>query len=552
MYGSVRSSTIPENRFGDAVPEDANAPVALESILCTEELMLRPSRAPEFEKENRALIALIQAMVDSPRDILQTLVDTIREMLGCGSSGISLLSSDGGTRFYWPAISGIWKPHIGGGTPRNFGPCGDVLDRNRPLLFKHVERRYTYFQPVQPAVEEALLVPFYIDGKAAGTVWAVTHDPSRQFDAEDERQLGTLARFASAAYQAVLSLDASKQMAAIVSSSDDAIVSKNLDGIILSWNPGAELLFGYTSEEAIGKPITLIIPVDRLDEEPKILERLRKGERVDHFETIRKKKDGTLVDISLTISPVKDDLGRVVGASKVARDITERKEVDRVRKEVEVAAKLLQVQDLERRRIARELHDGVGQLLAAIGMNVSQVFREKERLSDPAARCVDENMTLISQAASEIRTVSYLLHPPMLEEIGLSSALASYVDGFSQRSKVGVKLDVAPDFQRLPQAYELTLFRVVQECLTNIHRHSGSSTATVKLSRTAQEIRLEVEDSGKGIDQAITAKIASGASAGVGMRGMQERIRSLRGHMIVDSGQSGTSIIVTLPIAEKA
>src|ERR1700682_4218541 len=130
---------------------EADAPVALESILCTEELTRRPSRPPEYEKENRALIALIQATVDSPKDILQTLADTICGMLGCGSAGVSLLTGDGGTRFYWPAISGIWKPHIGGGTPRNFGPCGDVLDLNRPLLFKHVERRYTYFSPVQPA-----------------------------------------------------------------------------------------------------------------------------------------------------------------------------------------------------------------------------------------------------------------------------------------------------------------------------------------------------------------------------------------------------------------
>ena len=340
-------------------------------------------------------------------------------------------------------------------------------------------------------------------------------------------------------------------MAAIVSSSDDAIVSKDLDGVILSWNLGAEQLFGYTAEEAIGKPITLIIPADRLDEEPAILERLRKGERVDHFETVRKKKDGTLVNISLTISPVKDDLGRVIGASKVARDITERKEAEEARKDAEVGAKLLQVQDVERRRIARELHDGVGQLLAAIAMNISQVFREKERLSDPAARCVAENINLIDQAASEIRTVSYLLHPPMLDEIGLSSALAWYVEGFSQRSKVSVTLQVSPDFGRLPQEHELTLFRVVQECLINIHRHSGSSTATIRLSRSTEEIRLEVEDSGKGIDQAMTAKIASGVSVGVGMRGMQERIKSVCGRMIVDSDLSGTSIVVTLPIARK-
>jgi two-component system, NarL family, sensor kinase len=220
----------------------------------------------------------------------------------------------------------------------------------------------------------------------------------------------------------------------------------------------------------------------------------------------------------------------------------------------EVAAKLLQVQDGERRRIARELHDGVGQLLAGIGMNASQVFREKERLSDPAARCVAENMNLINQACSKIRTVSYLLHPPMLDDMGLSSALPWLVEGFSQRSKVSVKLQIAPDLGRLPQEHELTLFRVVQECLTNIHRHSGSSTANVRLSRTATEITLEVEDSGKGIDQATTAKIASGVSAGVGMRGMrgmQERIKSVRGRMIVDSDQSGTSIVVILPTGRK-
>jgi PAS domain S-box-containing protein len=298
-----------------------------------------------------------------------------------------------------------------------------LLDRNRPLLFKRLERRYAYFRPVQPLVEEALLVPFYVAGMAKGTVWAVSHDDNRHFDAEDKRQLETLAQFASAAYQTVLSLDTTRQTVAIVASSDDAIISKDLDGVNLSWNAGAERLFGYTAEEAIGKPITIIIPAGRLNEEPTILERLRKGERVDHFETVRKRKNGTLVNISLTISPVKDDLGRVIGVSKVARDITERKEADEARKVAEVAARLLRVQDDERRRIARELHDDVGQLLAAIGMNVSQVFREKERLSGPVARCVAENMSLIDQASSEIRTVSYLLHPPMLDELGLPSAI---------------------------------------------------------------------------------------------------------------------------------
>jgi PAS domain S-box-containing protein len=530
------------------MPEHTGTPVALESILCTEELSRRPSRPPDYEKENRALIALIQALADSPNDILQTLANTILEILDCGSAGISLLTRDGGKRFYWPAIAGDWKQHIGGGTPRDFGPCGDVLDCNRPLLFKHVERRYTYFEPVKPAVEEALLVPFYLAGKAVGTVWAVTHDQRHRFDAEDERQLETLARFASAAYLNANSRDAFRQLAAIVESSDDAIISKNLDGVISSWNHSAERIFGYTAEEAVGQNITLIIPPDRRDEERVILERLRRGERVDHFETVRMRKDGVLLNISITISPLKDDLGRVVGASKVARDITDRKEAEESRKKTEFAAKLLQVQDAERRRIGRELHDGLGQLVIAVKMNASQVFKEKDKLSPTAARCITENIELIGQALEEIRTVSYLLHPPMLEEIGLLSALAWYAEGFAQRSKVKVALELADDLGRLPEDYELSLFRVAQECLANIHRHSGSPTAAVKLMRTSKEIKLEVTDAGKGIDKHFQSKIASGASIGVGFRGMQERVKLMGGKLAVQSSDHGTSVAVTLPI----
>jgi hypothetical protein len=135
--------------------------VSLESVLCTDELDRRPSRSPDYEAENRALVALAQALADSPHTILQTLADTILEVFQSDSAGISLVTEDG-KKFYWPAIAGLWKPHIGGGTPRDFGPCGEVLDRNIPLMFRHFERRYTYFLPVTPPVEECLLVPFYV------------------------------------------------------------------------------------------------------------------------------------------------------------------------------------------------------------------------------------------------------------------------------------------------------------------------------------------------------------------------------------------------------
>jgi signal transduction histidine kinase len=185
-------------------PLRTDALVPLESVLCTEELDRRPSRPPDFETENRALLVLVQALADSPRNILQTLADSILQVFAADSAGVSLLTKeDGGKRFFWPAIAGVWKPYIGGGTPRDFGPCGDVLDRDTPLLFRHFERRYAYFLPVTPAVEECLLVPFYVEGKAVGTIWAIAHDKRRRFDREDLRRLESLARLAAAAYQAM-------------------------------------------------------------------------------------------------------------------------------------------------------------------------------------------------------------------------------------------------------------------------------------------------------------------------------------------------------------
>jgi PAS domain S-box-containing protein len=189
-----------------SIPEDI-AP--LESILCTEELRHRPWRAPDYGKENRALVALASALADSPRTILQTLAETLLEVTQSDSAGVSLLTNDdGGKRFYWPAIAGMWKAHVGGGTPRDFGPCGDVLDHNVPLLFHHLERRYTYFQPVSPPPVESLLVPFYVGGTAVGTIWALMHNEGRTFDAEDERLMGVLGKVASSAYQALASIDA--------------------------------------------------------------------------------------------------------------------------------------------------------------------------------------------------------------------------------------------------------------------------------------------------------------------------------------------------------
>src|SRR5262249_5192205 len=197
----------------DISPEMSIPQASLESILCTEELHGRPTRPPDYEKENHELVKLVSALADSPSTIFHTLAETIQDITRCDSAGLSLLTKDGrtphvdGQRFYWPAICGMWNPHVGGGTPRNFGPCGDVLDQNRTLLFTHFERRYPYLMPVSPAAEECLLVPFYVNGKAVGTIWGIMHSDRRKFDAEDDRVMASLGKFASSAYQAWMHIE---------------------------------------------------------------------------------------------------------------------------------------------------------------------------------------------------------------------------------------------------------------------------------------------------------------------------------------------------------
>jgi PAS domain S-box-containing protein len=372
-------------------------------------------------------------------------------------------------------------------------------------------------------------------------------------------------------------------LAAIVGSSDDAIVSKNLDGMITSWNKGAERLFGHTAEEAVGKHVTLIIPADRLDEETKILEQLKRGERVDHFETIRMHKDGTLLDISLTISPLKDSAGRVVGASKVARDITERKRVqaqlrkseeqlrtlaDDLERQVrsrtqeleqrnadvlrqsdqlrELSNRLLQTQDNERRHIARELHDSAGQIIAALAMNLASMA-DYAMKNPMLGKTVEDSQSLIQQLNREIRTTSYLLHPPLLDESGLPEAIRWYMQGLMERSGLSIDLNIAEDFGRLPSEMELTVFRIVQECLTNIHRHSGSKTATIRLSRNPDGVTLEIQDEGRGMPAEKLNGIHAQRS-GVGITGMRERVRHLKGSMDIRANGTGTTISVALPV----
>jgi signal transduction histidine kinase len=214
-----------------------------------------------------------------------------------------------------------------------------------------------------------------------------------------------------------------------------------------------------------------------------------------------------------------------------------------------LTTRLLELQDEERRRIARELHDSIGQMLAALGMNLSRVRADIDRLTTTMSTLTDSD-DLVREMNKEVRTISHLLHPPLLDEAGLSSALSWYADGFAQRSKIDVNLDCPDDFGRMPREMETAVFRLVQECLTNIHRHSGSPTAKIRLQRSNHEVVIEVEDKGKGIPTEKLDRMASAGAPGVGITGMKERVRQLGGTLEISSDRTGTKIIARLPISE--
>jgi len=216
----------------------------------------------------------------------------------------------------------------------------------------------------------------------------------------------------------------------------------------------------------------------------------------------------------------------------------------------DLTARLLQLQDEERRRIARELHDSAGQSLTALSLNLSNLGTEIERLTK-SAKTVSDSVVLVNDMSRDIRTISYLLHPPLLDEAGLASALQWYIRGFTERSGIKVDLELPEGFDRLPRDMETAIFRLVQECLTNIHRHSESPTATIGVIRSNGEVRIEVQDQGKGIPPDKKLELMSAGTPGVGIRGMRERLRQLGGTLEINSNGngSGTLVVVRLPVA---
>lgn len=347
---------------------------------------------------------------------------------------------------------------------------------------------------------------------------------------------------------------------------DYAIFMLDPEGHISSWNIGAERIKGYRAAEILGRHFSCFYPEEdvRAKKPERELEIARREGRVED-EGWRLRKDGTRFFASVVITALKDSSGSIVGFTKVTRDVTERMQAQQQLEESKrrlksseeslrrLSLRLLQTQDEERRRIARDLHDSLGQYLSVLKMKLDSLagagLTKHRNSAEELAQCAE----LTEEAIKEVRTISYLLYPPMLEELGLKSAIPWYLDGFTKRSGIKTTLDVSPDFGRLDGDVELVLFRVLQESLTNVHRHSGSLTADVHLLLEGDKVTLKVSDKGKGMPPGSLEEGSQDwlGALGVGLRGMSERVGQVGGRLELYSTPQGSVVTAIVPVGHQ-
>jgi PAS domain S-box-containing protein len=332
------------------------------------------------------------------------------------------------------------------------------------------------------------------------------------------------------------------EKATLLDLANDAIFVKTAEGTISYWNRGAERLYGWTSSEALGHS-----PAELLRSEyPVPLAEIESSD-VWEGELRQMTREGERIVVASRWTTLRDHSGKPLGWLENNTDITARKRAEEAARRL--SGRILTLQDDERRRIARGLHDSLGQYLTALKMNLDLLSRGNDRQAAVAAECSE----MADRCLAETRTVSHLLHPPLLDEAGFGSAARWYVDGFAQRSGIQVNLSLPPSVLRLRQEAEIALFRALQEGLTNVHRHSNSSAVEIRFSLESDDVRLEIADNGRGIPRKTLKRLMEGAGGtGVGIAGMRERLRELGGLVQVESDSSGTLLRVSIPISEAA
>lgn len=347
-----------------------------------------------------------------------------------------------------------------------------------------------------------------------------------------------------------------------------AIFMMDAEGRIATWNAGAERIKGYTAAEIIGRHYsTFFPPEDAASGKPQKILAAAACDGKAETEGWRVRKDGSRFWVNALVTAIHDESGKLLGFSKITRDVTEKMRYDEaLRKEIaekeqareelvrsenslrRLSLELLRTQDEERRRIGREMHDSIGQYLSALKIKIGLLEARNPNLDAQSRHDLHQCGTVLEECVREVRTISYLLYPPMLEEMGLKSAITWYLDGFRQRSGIRVNFEAPDSLERPSRDVELALFRVLQESLTNVHKHSGASLVDIQLSRENGAIHLNVRDYGKGLPDALARGIRpDSVHLGIGLRGMNERMRQLGGRLAVNSASPGTLVRATVP-----
>jgi PAS domain S-box-containing protein len=326
---------------------------------------------------------------------------------------------------------------------------------------------------------------------------------------------------------------------------NDAIFVRRADDRVSYWNKGAERLYGWTREEAIGRSthdlLRTVFPIPVSE----IMNRERWEGELQHT-----KRDGTSITVESRWTTLRDSEKRPVGWLELNTDISVRKASEQAA--IRLSSRILKLQDEERRKMGRELHDGVGQYLTILKINLDLFSIElpDEQRRTKLTQRLSECSEVVDKCITETRTLSHLMHPPLLDEAGLASAARWYVEGFAKRSNLSVDIDIPSGLLRLPSNAELALFRVLQECLTNVHRHSGCSAVEVAIQSNAKEVTLNVKDNGCGVaDGPLKAFRGGRGELGIGLAGMRERLHQLNGRLELESNREGTVVIAAVPFS---
>lgn len=361
--------------------------------------------------------------------------------------------------------------------------------------------------------------------------------------------------------------NSSTLLSAIVNGSDDAIISKDLNSIITSWNPGAESLFGYTAQEAIGQSVVMLFPPDRIHEEDKLLSQLRRGERIEHYETIRLHKDGTPLNISLTISPVKDSTGKIIGASKIARDITSQKKVEKKLQEMNEAledrtkallsyqeqlrvlvSRLSKAEEYERLRLATELHDNLGQTLTIGKMKIDQL--KKKSAEGQPVHDFNELEELINESIRYTRELMLdLKPPPSLNKGDLKETIEWVAD---KMEKYNLKVTISADNQPKPLDEDVltTVRQCIRELLFNVVKHAKVNETHISITRQKEQVQITIEDKGVGFSPE-DEKLVPNKEKGFGLFSILERINLLGGTFEINSEPGeGTKATLLAPVKD--